>query len=102
MTRVGRVYSRAAVAIFAALRGSGQSVILFVGCVRGLRRWCIRAFRVTKSGVWQIDAATSKYEIDIGLPRIGQAVAMLYHHTVVPNWAVRIAGDQGPRQVHTA
>jgi len=45
--------------------------------------------------VWQIDAATSKYEIDIGLPRIGPAVAMLYHHTVVPNWAVRIAGDQG-------
>ena len=40
---------------------------------------------MTKPGVWQIDAATSKYEIDIGLPRIGPAVAMLYHHTVVPN-----------------
>ena len=57
---------------------------------------------MTKPGVWQIDAATSKYEIDIGLPRIGPAVAMLYHHTVVPNWAVRIAGDQGLRQVDTA
>jgi len=57
---------------------------------------------VTKTRLWQIDAATSECEIDIGLPRIDPVVAVLYHHTVVPNWAVRIAGDQGLRQVHTA
>ena len=28
-----------------------------------------------------------------GLPRIGPAVAVLYHHTVVPNSAVRIRGS---------
>jgi hypothetical protein len=35
------------------------------------------------------------------LPRIVPTVAVSTT-TVVPNWAVRIAGDQGLRQVHTA
>jgi hypothetical protein len=27
---------------------------------------------------------------------------MLYHHTVGPNWTVRVAGDEGLRQIETA
>jgi hypothetical protein len=37
-----------------------------------------------------------------GCQGVARPVAMLYHHTVVPNWAVRIAGDQGLRQVYSA
>jgi hypothetical protein len=45
--------------------------------------------------VWQIDAATPKCETDIGAATDWPGRCALYHHTVVPNWAVRIAGDQG-------
>src|SRR6267378_1020143 len=72
--------------------GSGQSVIPFVGRVRRLRRWYTALSGDQNQGCGRLTRQRPNARSISGLPRIGPAAATLYHHTVAPNWAVRLAG----------
>ncbi len=77
-------------------------MIPFVGRVRGLRGWYTSLSGDQNQRCDRLTLRRPNARSLSGLQGIGLTVDMFYYHTVGPNWAVRIAGDQRPRRTGTA